>query len=110
MGIEFFCPDCPRAKAQEVCEMINFLVGRMKKGYPVGDGQTASSEGRDICLKLTLLNDAERAAAIQHYHLHVSDGAGLLLMQPAYPNLFGDPDGWGRVPPGVKMTLKKGMK
>ena len=63
MGIEFFCPDCPRAKAQEVCEMINFLVGRMKKGYPVGDGQTASSEGRDICLKLTLLNDAERAAA-----------------------------------------------
>ena len=60
----------------------------------------------------SLLNfaDAERAAAIQHYHLHVSDGAGLLLMQPAYPNLFGDPDGWGRVPPGVKMTLKKGMK
>ena len=93
-GRELFVRDVPKAKAEAVAKLMNYLVSRMQDGHAVEDEQLCQSHGLLMVSKLH--TEASAEALRDEFDLELPVTSGLIELYPGV--VSDDPEVWGGVP------------
>jgi len=100
---EFLIDDVPRERTEDVANLMNFLVDRVRSGHPVITGHTVQSQG--LMFVAAKLRDLELREALANKCVMCRSDADVVLLQPVI--VADSRASWAQAPPDDFLALAR---